>query len=63
MLFWCVVITIFYIVCFEGVACGPDDVSNNRLKCAQVPGIRLPFNDYLLNYYMRNFCNLIGSEL
>ena len=39
-----VVITIFCIVCFEEVARGFDDPSNNRLKYANVSGIRLPFN-------------------
>ena len=29
--------TIFSIVCFEAVAHGLDDISNNRLKCADVP--------------------------
>ena len=29
-----------YMNCFEAVARGPDDVSNNRLKFADVPGIR-----------------------
>ena len=33
-----------FTVCFEAVACGLDDVPNNRSKCADVPGIRLPFN-------------------
>ena len=31
--------TIFCIVCFEAVAHELDDISNNRLKCADVPGI------------------------
>ena len=31
-----VVIKIFCIVCFDAVARGLDDVSNNRLKCADV---------------------------
>ena len=35
---------IFYIVCFEAVARELDDVSNDQLKCADVPGIRHPFN-------------------
>ena len=39
-----VAITIFCIVCFEAVVRGLDDVSNNRTKCADVPGIRPPFN-------------------
>ena len=31
--------------CFlKALAHGLDDVSNNRFKCADVPGIRLPFN-------------------
>ena len=30
---------IFCIVCFEAVAHGLDHISNNRLKCADVPGI------------------------
>ena len=34
---WCVYITIIYIDCFEAVARGLEDVSNNRLKCAVVP--------------------------
>ena len=37
-------ITIFCIVYFEAVVRGLDDVSNNRTKCADVPGIRPPFN-------------------
>ena len=41
---WGVAITVFFIVCFEAVASGLDDVPNNRSKCADVPGIRLPFN-------------------
>ena len=37
MLSWCVTITIFCsIVCLETVASGPNDVSNNQLKCADV---------------------------
>ena len=32
MLSWCVGIKIFGIVCFEAVARGLDDVSNNGLK-------------------------------
>ena len=39
-----VVFTIFGVVCFEAVARGLDDVSNDRLKCADVSGIRRPFN-------------------
>ena len=38
MLSLCVAITIFCIVSFEAVAPGLDDVSNNRLKYADVPG-------------------------
>ena len=38
-----VAITIFCIVCFEAVARGLDDVLNNRSKCANFPGITLPF--------------------
>ena len=30
--------------CFEANTPGLDDVSNNRLKCAGVSGIRLSFN-------------------
>ena len=44
MLSWCVAIKIFCIVSCEAVACGLDDVSNNRLRHADVPGIRLPFS-------------------
>ena len=40
-----VTITIFCVVCFGAVAHGLDDVPNNQLKCADVPGITL-----LLNY-------------
>ena len=47
VLYWCVEITTFCIVRFEEVARGLDDVSKNRLKCADVPGIRLPFNHNL----------------
>ena len=36
--------TIFGVVCFEAVACGLDNVSSDRLKCADVSGIRLLFN-------------------
>ena len=39
-----VAIKTFCLVCFEAVARELDDVSNNRLKWADVPGIRLPFN-------------------
>ena len=39
---WYVVITIFCIVCLDRVACGLDDVSNNRLNYVDVPGIRIP---------------------
>ena len=42
VLYWCV-----DIVRFEEVARGLDDVSKNRLKYADVPGIRLPFNHNL----------------
>ena len=38
-----VAITIFCIVCFEAVARGLDDVLNNRPRCADFPGIILPF--------------------
>ena len=31
-------------VCFEAIVRQLNDVSNNLLKCAEVPGIRLPFN-------------------
>ena len=31
-----------YLVCFKAVARGLDDVSNNRLKCADVQGISRP---------------------
>ena len=41
MLSWCVGIEIFGTVCFEVVARGLDDVSNNRLKHLDVLGIRL----------------------
>ena len=41
-------IKIFCIVCFVAVACGLDDVSNNRLRCADVPGIRPPFSYNLI---------------
>ena len=47
MISWCVDITIYCIVCFEAVARGLDDVSNNRLKCADIPGIKLLFNENL----------------
>ena len=40
VLSWYVVLTIFCIVCLEEVARGLDDVSNNRLKCEDVPGMR-----------------------
>ena len=39
-----VAITVFCIFCFEVVARGLNDVSNNRLKVEDVRGIRLPFN-------------------
>ena len=39
-----VAIKIFCIVCFEAVACELDDVSNNRLRYADFPGIRVPFS-------------------
>ena len=32
--------TVFCIVCFEAVVLELDDVLNNRLQCADVPGIR-----------------------
>ena len=41
MLSLCFAIKIFGIVCFEAVARGRDDVSNNRLKYLNVQGIRL----------------------
>ena len=44
MLFWCVAIAIFCILSFEAVPRGLDNVSNNRLKCADFPGIGLLFN-------------------
>ena len=44
MISWCVDITIY---CIEAVARGLDDVSNNRLKCADIPGIKLLFNENL----------------
>ena len=44
MISWCVAITIYCIVCFVAVARGLDNVSNNRLKCADVPEIKFPFN-------------------
>ena len=44
MLTWSVAITIFCIVCLEEVARGLDEVSNDRLNCANVPEIRLLFN-------------------
>ena len=37
-----VAITVFCIVCFEAVVLGLDAVLNHRLKCVDVPGIRLP---------------------
>ena len=37
--------TMFCIVCFEVVTCGLDDVSNNQLKCANVSGVRISFNN------------------
>ena len=46
MISWCVDITIYCIVCFEAVARGLDDVSF-RLKCADIPGIKLLFNENL----------------
>ena len=39
-----VAFTIFGVVCFEAVARGIDDVSNDRLKFADVSVNRLPFN-------------------
>ena len=39
---WYVVITLFRTVCLDRVARGLDDVSNNRLKYADVPGNRIP---------------------
>ena len=39
-----VAFTIFGVVCFEAVARGLDDVSNDRLKCANFSGNRHPFN-------------------
>lgn len=36
--------TLRSLVCFEAIARELNDVSNNRLKCADVPGIRLPFH-------------------
>ena len=44
MLSWFLTIKIFGNVCLVAVACGLDDVSNNQLRCADVPGIRLPFS-------------------
>ena len=32
------------ILCFEAVACGLDNISNNQIKCATVSGIGLSFN-------------------
>ena len=43
MLFWCVAIKIVWIVCFEEVVPGLHDGSNNQLKRADIPGVRLPF--------------------
>ena len=37
MLSWFVAITICCIFCFEAVARALDDVSKNRLKCADAP--------------------------
>ena len=48
VLSWFVDITTFCIVRFEEVARGLDDVSNNRLKCANVPVNRLLFIHNLL---------------
>ena len=40
-----VVISIYFcIVCFEAVVRELGDISNNRLKCADISGIRFPFN-------------------
>ena len=39
-----VAFTMFGVVCFEAVARGIDDVSNDRLKFADVSVNRLPFN-------------------
>ena len=36
--------TIFCIVSLEEVAHELDDISSNRLKCADIPGILFPFN-------------------
>ena len=44
ILSWCIAITIvFCIFGFEAVASGLDDISKNRLKCSDVPGISLLF--------------------
>ena len=45
-----VAITIFFIVCFEAVARGLDDVSNEPFICAHVSGIRLPLNRPFYRY-------------
>ena len=42
MLSWFVTITIFCIVYFNAVACGHDDILNNRFKCVDASGIKLP---------------------
>ena len=47
MISWCVTITIYCIVCFEAVVRGLDDVSNNRLKCTDIPGVELLFIENL----------------
>ena len=45
---WYIAKTIFCrIVCFEEVACGLNDISNNRLKFADEPGIRLLYDNNL----------------
>ena len=62
-----IIITTFCIVCFEAVAGGLDDVSNNRLNYADVSGIRFPFNYNPKNWNSNNqanaLCPVILSQL
>ena len=57
-----VVISIYFcIVCFEAVVRELGDISNNRLKCADISGIRFPFNYNLWKQLQRNSHILVNA--
>ena len=56
-----VAITIFCIACFEEVARGLDDVSNNRSKCAGVSGSRLSLKITLIEFTYHDKRPKIGA--